>query len=90
MLRQFAPFNYRAVAITKLDETARVGNVISALFADGKPVSYITDGQGVEKYIHRASVVRLLINLEGFWIDREAIENRFPPDTPAPQRTGER
>jgi flagellar biosynthesis protein FlhF len=78
IFRQFAPFNYRAVAITKLDETARVGNVISALFADGKPVSYITDGQGVEKYIHRASVVRLLMNLEGFLINREAIENRFP------------
>jgi flagellar biosynthesis protein FlhF len=77
-LRQFAPFNYQAVTITKLDETMRVGNVISALFADGKPVSYITDGQGVEKNIHRASVVRLLINLEGFLINREAIEERFP------------
>jgi flagellar biosynthesis protein FlhF len=90
MLRQFAPFNYQAVTITKLDETARVGNVISALFADGKPVSYITDGQGVEGYIHRASVVRLLINLEGFVIDREAIEKRFPPDMPAPHNFGER
>jgi flagellar biosynthesis protein FlhF len=77
ILRQFAPFNYQSVVITKLDETIRVGNVISALFADGKPISYITDGQGVEKYIHRASVVRLLINLEGFLIDRDAIEQRF-------------
>jgi flagellar biosynthesis protein FlhF len=90
ILRQFAPFNYQAVAITKLDETARVGNVISALFADGKPVSYITDGQGVEKYIHRASVVRLLINLEGFLINREAIENRFPLSVKTPQAGGER
>jgi flagellar biosynthesis protein FlhF len=78
ILRQFAPFNYQAVTITKLDETMRVGNVISALFADGKAISYITDGQGVEKNIHRASVVRLLINLEGFLINREAIEERFP------------
>jgi flagellar biosynthesis protein FlhF len=77
ILRQFAPFNYRSVVVTKLDETIRVGNVISALFADGKPVSYITDGQGVEKYIHRASVVRFLINLEGFRVSREEIENRF-------------
>ncbi|MDR0997440.1 MAG: flagellar biosynthesis protein FlhF [Treponema sp.] len=89
ILRQFAPFNYQAVAITKLDETARVGNVISALFADGKPVSYVTDGQGVEKYIHRASVVRFLINLEGFVINREAIENRFSPGIQAPQKAGE-
>jgi flagellar biosynthesis protein FlhF len=90
ILRQFAPFNYRAVAITKLDETIRVGNVISALFADGKPVSYITDGQGVEKYIHRAGVVRLLINLEGFLINREAIEARFPVGITSTEAVGER
>jgi flagellar biosynthesis protein FlhF len=90
ILRQFAPFNYQAVAITKLDETMRAGNVISALFADGKPVSFITDGQGVEKNIHRASVVRLLINLEGFLIDREAIEERFPLNRGFAERAGER
>jgi flagellar biosynthesis protein FlhF len=90
IFRQFAPFNYQAVTVTKLDETIRVGNVISALFADGKPVSYITDGQGVEKNIHRAGVVRLLINLEGFLINREAIENRFPADTHPPRAAGEK
>jgi flagellar biosynthesis protein FlhF len=79
ILRQFAPFNYRSVVITKLDETIRVGNVISALFTDGKEVSYITDGQPVDKHIHRASVVRFLINLEGFRINREEIEAMFPP-----------
>jgi flagellar biosynthesis protein FlhF len=89
ILRQFAPFNYQAVAITKLDETVRVGNVISALFVDRKPVSYITDGQGVEKYIHRAGVVRLLMNLEGFLINREALENRFPLNIKRYIRTGE-
>jgi flagellar biosynthesis protein FlhF len=90
ILRQFAPFNYQAVTITKLDETIRVGNVISALFTDGKPVSYITDGQGVEKNIHHAGVVRLLINLEGFMINREAIENRFPADAYSPRGAGEK
>jgi flagellar biosynthesis protein FlhF len=77
ILRQFAPFNYRSVVITKLDETSRVGNVISALFADGKAVSYITDGQSFDKHIHRAGVVRFLINLEGFRVNREEIEKRF-------------
>jgi flagellar biosynthesis protein FlhF len=90
ILRQFAPFNYQAVTITKLDETMRVGNVISALFADGKPVSYITDGQGVEKNIHRAGVVRLLMNLEGFLINREALEERFPLNTSSKEGAGER
>jgi flagellar biosynthesis protein FlhF len=77
ILQQFAPFNYQSVVITKLDETVRVGNVVSAL--EGKPVAYITDGQPVDKHIHRASVVRFLINLEGFRINREEIEQRFPP-----------
>jgi flagellar biosynthesis protein FlhF len=90
ILRQFAPFNYQAVVVTKLDETMRVGNVISALFADGKPISYITDGQGVEKNIHRASVVRLLISLEGFTINREIIEARFPINAGAAERVGEK
>ncbi|AEF84130.1 flagellar biosynthesis protein FlhF (Flagella-associated GTP-bindingprotein) [Treponema primitia ZAS-2] len=79
IIRQFAPFNFQSVVITKLDETVRVGNVISALEAEGKPVAYITDGQPVDKHIHRASVVRFLINLEGFRINREEIEQRFPP-----------
>jgi flagellar biosynthesis protein FlhF len=90
IFRQFAPFNYQAVVVTKLDETMRVGNVISALFADGKPVSYITDGQRVERNIHRASVVRLLISLEGFRINREAIEERFPPNRNTVKALGER
>jgi flagellar biosynthesis protein FlhF len=80
IFQQFAPFNYRAVAITKLDETIRVGNVISALSEQGKAVSFITDGQSVDKHIHRASVVRFLINLEGFRIDRNEIEKKFTSD----------
>jgi flagellar biosynthesis protein FlhF len=80
ILRQFEPFNYRSVILTKLDETARVGNVISALSEKGKPLSYITDGQKVPSDIHRATVVRFLLNLEGFTVNREKIEARFPPD----------
>jgi flagellar biosynthesis protein FlhF len=78
ILRQFEPFNYRSVIITKLDETIRVGNVVSALAEQGKPVSFITDGQTVPTDIVKASVVRFLINLEGFKIDRDRIEKRFP------------
>jgi flagellar biosynthesis protein FlhF len=79
ILQQFAPFNYQAIAITKLDETIRVGSVISALAEQGKAASFITDGQSVDvdKHIHRASAVRFLINLEGFRIDRDEIEKTF-------------
>jgi len=78
ILRQFEPFNYRSVILTKLDETDRIGNIISALAVKKKPVSYITDGQTIPVDIKKASVVRFLINLEGFKVDREKIEKRFP------------
>ncbi|MDR1420511.1 MAG: flagellar biosynthesis protein FlhF [Treponema sp.] len=76
-MRRFAPFNYRSVIVTKLDETVRTGNVLSALADMDRPVSYITDGQSVEKHIHRADAVRFLVNLEGFRINRNRIEERF-------------
>ena len=78
ILRQFEPFNYRSVVLSKMDETDRIGNVISALAEKKKSVSYITDGQKVPNDIKKASVVRFLINLEGFKVNREKIENRFP------------
>jgi len=78
ILRQFEPFNYRSIILTKMDETDRIGNVISALAEKGKSISYITDGQTVPVDIKRASVVRFLTSLEGFKINREKIENRFP------------
>ncbi|MDR2403199.1 MAG: flagellar biosynthesis protein FlhF [Spirochaetaceae bacterium] len=80
ILRQFEPFNYRSVILTKLDETTRVGNVISALSEKGKSLAYITDGQKVPTDIHRASVVRFLLNLEDFRVNREKMEKQFPVD----------
>ena len=80
ILRQFEPFNYRSVILTKIDETSRIGNVISALAERGKPVSYITDGQTVPHDIKKANVIRFLISLAEFKIDRNTIEKRFPVD----------
>ena len=78
IMRQFEPFNYKSVILSKMDETDSVGNIISALAEKRKCVSYITDGQTVPVDIRRASVVRFLINLDGFKINREKIEERFP------------
>ncbi|GHU70310.1 flagellar biosynthesis protein FlhF [Spirochaetia bacterium] len=80
IMRQFEPFNYRSVLITKQDETGGMGNVISALAEKGKSVSYITDGQGVPSDIQRANVVQFLTNLEGFRVNRQKIEEKFPVD----------
>jgi flagellar biosynthesis protein FlhF len=78
IMRQFEPFNYKSVILSKMDETDRIGNIISALAEKRKCVSYITDGQTVPVDIRRATVVRFLINLDGFKVNREKIENRFP------------
>jgi flagellar biosynthesis protein FlhF len=76
-LKQFEPFKYRSVIVTKLDETGKVGNVISALSGAGKPVSFITTGQTVPTDIERATVMRFLLNLENFSIDRDRLSKLF-------------
>jgi len=78
IMRQFEPFNYKSVILTKMDETGSYGNIISALAEKGKSISFITNGQAVPEDIRRASVVRFLINLDGFKINRDKIEKRFP------------
>ncbi|MDR1411266.1 MAG: flagellar biosynthesis protein FlhF [Spirochaetaceae bacterium] len=80
ILKQYEPFGYRSVIITKMDETIRLGNVISALSDKGKCVSYITEGQQVPKDIQKAEVMRFLVNLEGFTVDRMKFESVFPGD----------
>ncbi|MDR1566045.1 MAG: flagellar biosynthesis protein FlhF [Treponema sp.] len=82
ILQQFEPFNYRSVIITKLDETIRAGNVIGALAEKEKPMSYITNGQKVPTDIRKASAVQLLINLEGFRVNRVKLEEKFPGKEP--------
>ncbi|MDR0472557.1 MAG: flagellar biosynthesis protein FlhF [Treponema sp.] len=80
ILRQFEPFNYRSVIVTKLDETLRTGNIISVLAEKGKSVSYITNGQRVPADIQKATVMHFLTNLEGFKVNRIALEEKFSGD----------
>lgn len=73
ILDQFEAFHYKSVILTKLDETTRVGNLISILSARNKPLSYITDGQGVPQDISRNTRAKLLQALKGFDCDVEQI-----------------
>ena len=77
IMRQFEPFAYAGVIVTKLDETATIGNVLSVLGATRKPVSYCCDGQVVPQDIAPASVLRLLLSLDGFRLDRRLLEQEF-------------
>ncbi|MCF7928013.1 MAG: flagellar biosynthesis protein FlhF [Spirochaetales bacterium] len=80
ILRQFEPFAYQSIVLTKLDETDRIGNILSLIMEQGKPISFLTNGQRVPQDIEEATVIRLLMNLEGFTIHRERLEKRFPPN----------
>lgn len=77
VFRQFEPFRYRAVVITKTDETGRLGNVLSVLADKDKPAAWMTDGQRVPMDIERAHPLRFLINLEGFRPNRPKLEERY-------------
>jgi len=90
IMRQFEPFDYKAVVITKLDETNRIGNAVSALAERGKAISFVTNGQSVPQNIERARVTRFLMNLEGFKVDRPRLEARYGelPEAGAGERGG--
>jgi len=77
ILQQFEPFKYRSIILTKLDETMRIGNIISSLDRHRKSIAYLCDGQGVPQDLEEATVLRLLMNMEGFRIDRESMEKKF-------------
>jgi len=78
ILQQFESFNYRSVIITKMDETIRSGNVIGVLSEKNKSIAYITNGQKVPAEIKEASVIKFLVNLEGFKVNRTKLEEKFP------------
>ena len=82
LLRQFEPFGYSSIILTKLDETAFIGNIISVLKNRERPISYLATGQRVPQDIERASRTRLLMNIEGFPVERQGVAERF-------QETGE-
>ena len=77
IFRNYEPFGYESVIITKCDETKQYGNVISVLWDKHKSISYICDGQGVPRNIRRADVIDFLKNLSGFDVDRVHIEDKF-------------
>ncbi len=87
IMRQFEPFAYDGVIVTKLDETATIGNLLSVLGAVRKPLSYCCDGQVVPQDIAPASALRLLLSLDGFRLDRRLLEEQFGASTGATQNS---
>jgi flagellar biosynthesis protein FlhF len=65
ILRAFDLFNYRSVVLTKLDETRKLGGIISCLAEKGKKVSFVTTGQDVPYDIERGNAEHFLAKLTG-------------------------
>ncbi len=80
IIRQFEPFGYKSVILTKLDETTRIGNIISVLHDSRKQLSFVTYGQKVPQDIERASIPFLLKHISGFTADRGTVFQHFSED----------
>lgn len=80
IMQQFEIFSYHSVIVTKLDETNHIGNIISVLSEKNKSVAFFTNGQTVPQDIEPASIVKLLILLSDFKINRGRIEELFSPN----------
>ena len=87
ILKQFEFFNYEAVVITKLDETTRVGNLISVLADRGIPLFCLTTGQSVPSDIERHDIVGyLMAKLRNLEFDMERINKILARQASRPAR----
>lgn len=77
IMRNYEPFGYNSVIITKCDESECYGNVISVVWEKNKNISYITNGQIAASCIEKANAIYFLIRMIGFKVDRIHIEDKF-------------
>jgi len=66
-LRVFQSANPESLVITKLDEAAALGGVLSLAIRAGLPIAYLSDGQRVPEDLHLAAPKR-------FWLMHNAVK----------------
>jgi flagellar biosynthesis protein FlhF len=66
-VKVFKAANPEALIVTKLDEAAALGGVLSLAIVSGLPVAYLSDGQRVPEDLHRAAPKR-------FWLLQNALK----------------
>ena len=66
-LKVFAAASPEALIVTKLDEAAALGGILSLAIASRLPVAYLSDGQRVPEDLHRAAPKR-------FWLLHNALK----------------
>lgn len=77
IMKNYEPFGYNSVIVTKCDESEQIGNVISVIYEKHKSISFITDGQVASRNISKAKITELLMRLEGFNINKEHLIEVF-------------
>ena len=65
----YSQFSPSSLAVTKLDETETIGNVLSFSYKVSVPMLYFTDGQKVPDDIEKASGAVLLEHMKGFGLN---------------------
>jgi flagellar biosynthesis protein FlhF len=82
-LQRFAPIAPSACVLTKLDESASLGGVLSAVVRTQLPIAYVSDGQRVAEDLHPARGHRLvaravqLAKASGAAADEDLLSRRF-------------
>lgn len=82
-VRNFAPANPSCCVLTKLDEAASLGGVLSALIRARLPVSYMSEGQRVPEDLRPARALELvsaavrLAKARGAAADEDLLRRRF-------------
>jgi len=60
IIEGYSCLNFSHILATKLDETMYIGSILSALYQTKKPISFVTDGQGVPEDFEIANVDKLI------------------------------
>jgi flagellar biosynthesis protein FlhF len=82
-VRRFAPANPSCCVLTKIDEAASLGGVLSALIRARMPVSYMSEGQRVPEDLRPARALELvsaavrLAKARGAAADEDLLRRRF-------------
>jgi flagellar biosynthesis protein FlhF len=82
-LQRFAPIAPAACVLTKLDEAASLGGVLSAVVRSQLPIAYVSEGQRVAEDLHPARGHRLvaravqLTKASGASADEDLLSRRF-------------
>ncbi len=73
----YSEFGISSLAVTKLDETETIGNVLSFSYKIGVPIFLFTDGQKVPEDIKKASSALILEHLSGFGLDMKGYRKQL-------------